>query len=139
MLWLAPPPGPAELSRRRVPDSGPASCGGDFHLLGLLPSAHSVVGNLLFGKLAAAGLFGATLTPSHASSSFSLPLYSPRPGWGPIVCARFAQLWGLSAHFPSDAGPTCQAGEQGSPEALPSSSANPVGTVPAAPPSVPGS
>ena len=139
VLWLAPPPGPAELSRRRVPDSGPASCGGDFHLLGLLPSAHSVVGNLLFGKLAAAGLFGATLTPSHASSSFSLPLYSPRPGWGPIVCARFAQLWGLSAHFPSDAGPTCQAGEPGSPEALPSSSANPVGTVPAAPPSMPGS
>ena len=111
VLWLAPPPGPAELSRRRVPNSGPASCGGDFHLLGLLPSAHSVVRNLLFGKLAAAGLFGATLTPPHASSSLSLPLYSPRPGWGPIVCARFAQLWGLSAHFPSDAGPTCQAGE----------------------------
>lgn len=93
-LWIAPPPGPAELSRRLVPDSGPASCGGDFHLLGLLPSAHSVVRNLLFGKLAAAGLFGATLTPPHASSSLSLPLYSPRPGWGPIVCARFAQLWG---------------------------------------------
>ncbi|CAN0111412.1 unnamed protein product [Rangifer tarandus platyrhynchus] len=108
-LWIAPPPGPAELSRRRVPDSGPASCGGDFHLLGLLPSAHSVVRNLLFGKLAAVGLFGATLTPPHASSSLSLPLYSPRPGWGPIVCSRFAQLWGLSAHFPSDAGPTCQA------------------------------
>lgn len=67
--------------------------------------------NLLFGKLAAAGLFGATHTPPRASSSLSLPLYSPRPGWGPIVCARLAQLWGPSAHFPRDEGPTCRAGE----------------------------
>lgn len=48
-------------------------------------------------------LFGATLTAPHASSSFSLPPYSPRPGWGPIVCAQLSKLWGPSAHFPRDA------------------------------------
>lgn len=52
-------------------------------------------------------LFGAILTPPHASSSLSLPPYSPRPGWGPIVCAQLTQLWGPRAHFPRDAVPTC--------------------------------
>lgn len=77
--------------------------------------------------------FGATLTPPHRVILAFPPSLLPRPGWGPIVCARFAQLWGLSAHFPSDAGPTCQAGEHRNPEALPSALRT-VGTVPAAPP-----
>ena len=66
------------------------------------------------------------------------PSLLPQAWVGPY-CLRpvCPTLGGLSAHFASDAGPTCQAGEHRSPEALPSSSANPVGTVPAAPPSAP--
>lgn len=77
--------GPAELSRRRVPDSGPASCGETFTCSACFQRSLCSRGNLLFGKLAAAGLFGATLTPPHASSSLSLS--SPPPGLGGAVSA----------------------------------------------------
>lgn len=103
----------------------------------LRPRAHSVVRNVQFGKLAVAGVFGATLTPPHASSSLSLPLYSPRLGWGPIVCARLARPWGPSAHFFSVAGPTCGAGEHSECRGPALQRPGLVGTVLAAPPSAP--
>lgn len=72
--FLTPSPTLAlPLLRGRLSPARPAS------------SAHRSC-NALFGKLAAAGLFGATLTPPHASSS----LPPPPPGLGgALVCARF--------------------------------------------------
>lgn len=108
---VVPPPGPAPLARRRVPDSRLELAGETLPCFDCVPGLTLQSGIYRLGNLLPL-VSGATLTPPHASSSLSLPPYSPRPGWGPIVCAQLAQLWGPSTHFPSDAGPTCRAGER---------------------------
>lgn len=102
----APPPESAELARRRVPDSHLTLAGETLTCSVCVAGAHFDREFTVWETCCRWSLWGHLHPTSCVVLAFP-PSLLPQAWVGPIVCARLGQLWGLSAHFPSDAGPTC--------------------------------